>query len=530
MRKRLISRVFFFCAFSGLLVLVLIVVPSVDGQKTRQPAVAGEFYPADPKELSQMVDELLSRAAPPEIKDRIVALISPHAGYVYSGGVAANAYALLKGHQISRVVVIAPSHYEGFDFSAVYDGEAYATPLGSIPVDKAFAAKLANLSPLIRLSSRGHAPTQRGGEHALEVQLPFLQRVLGNFKLVPVVMGAQDYELSRSLGVALAKLIQGTDTLIVASSDLSHFHTYDEAVRLDRKTLKAIEEWDYLSMSRNFEIRVWEACGGGPIVAAMIAAEQLGANQAKILKYANTGDVTGDRSRVVGYGAVAIFQSPGGRSVAPQISLNERERAELLKIARTSVEMAVRQDQLYELAAPASGSLVQERGAFVTVKKSGELRGCVGYVSPVKPLYLTVRDVSALAALRDTRFPPVRPAELGELEYEISVLSPFQRVLDVKQIRVGEHGLLIRRGDNEGVLLPQVPVEQGWDAKTFLEQACLKAGLSRSAWQDKDTDIFLFSALVFSEQKPSVPSPPANLQPRKPPVLPRPSAQDSPRP
>ena len=152
------------------------------------------------------------------------------------------------------------------------------------------------MGPLIKLSSRGHTPTPQGAEHALEVELPCLQRVLGDFQLVPVVMGDQSYESSRALGVALAKLIQGGDTLIVASSDLSHYHPYDEAVRIDHKTLNALQDWDYLSMSRNFETRVWEACGGGPIVAAMIAAERLGANQAEVLKYANSGDITGDRS------------------------------------------------------------------------------------------------------------------------------------------------------------------------------------------------------------------------------------------
>ena len=170
-----------------------------------------------------------------------------------------------------------------------------------------------------------HAPA---GEHALEVQLPFLQRALGDFKLVPIVIGDQSYEACRALGVALAKLIQTPGTLLVASSDLSHFHPYDKAVQLDRKTLKAIEEWDYLSMARNFERQVWEACGGGPIVAAMIAAERLGATESRILKYANSGDATGDKKSVVKYGAAALFkpEGPGGAS-SQRFSLAEAEKA-----------------------------------------------------------------------------------------------------------------------------------------------------------------------------------------------------------
>ena len=272
--------------------------------KVRPPAVAGTFYPADPQELGKMIDGFLSKAAPPPLEN-VVALVAPHAGYQYSGPVAAYSYALLKGRKFDRVVVIAPSHYESFDYSSVYDGAAYATPFGQVPVDQAFAAKLAKMSPTIRLSSTGHTPTPESPEHALEDQLPFLQRVIGQFELVPVIMGDHSYDTCRALGVALAKLVAGTNTLIVASSDLSHFHTYDEAVRIDHKTLNAIGEYDYFDLSRNLDLRVWEACGGGPIVATMIAAERLGATDARLLHYANTGDVTGDRGRVVGYGAVA---------------------------------------------------------------------------------------------------------------------------------------------------------------------------------------------------------------------------------
>ena len=467
----------------------------------RQPLVAGGFYPADPKELQKMVDELLSLAAPPAINDPIAALIAPHAGYPYSGGVAAYSYALLKGRKFERVVVIAPSHFDGFPFVSVYDGEAYATPLGTVPVDKAFAAKLAASSPLIRLSSRGHSPAGAQAEHALEVELPFLQRALGQFNLVPVIMGQQNYEASRALGVQLAKLIQGSATLIVASSDLSHYHPYDEAVGLDHKVLTAIEEWDYLSLSQNFTHGTWEACGGAPIVAAMIAAERLGANRARLLKYANSGDITSDHSRVVGYSAFALVREPPSHAKDQPIALGSRDRDELLATARKSAETAVREGKLYQPPAPSSPALLQDRGAFVTVRKKGELRGCIGYTSPVKPLYLVIRDVAAMAAVRDPRFPPVGARELGDLEYEVSVLSPFRHVQDIKQIQVGQHGLLIRKGDYEGILLPQVPVEEHWDRKTFLREIGLKAGLPPTAWQDEEADLFTFSALVFGEHK-----------------------------
>jgi AmmeMemoRadiSam system protein B/AmmeMemoRadiSam system protein A len=477
-----------------------------EGAKVRQAGVAGGFYPADPKELSAMIDEMLAHASEPPIKEQILAVVAPHAGYQYSGPVAAYTYAALKGRKFSRVVVIAPSHYESFDFTSVYEGDGYATPLGTVQVDKAFARQLAQMSPTMRLSSQGHAATPAGAEHAVEVELPWLQKVLGDFKLVPIVMGDQSYENSRALGVALAKLIKSEanpgDTLVLASSDLSHYHPYDEAVKIDHKTLHALEAWDYYSMSQNFQTRVWEACGGAPIVAAMIYAERMGANQAKVLKYANSGDITGDRTRVVGYSADVFVKAPSGKAGETPFSLSDPEKNELLALARKSVEYMVQEKNPYESAASTSETLNQEHGAFVTLKESGALRGCIGYTSAVKPLYMTVRDTATLAALRDPRFQPVAASELPQLEYEISVLSPLRRVTDVEQIKVGQHGLLMKNGGYEGLLLPQVPVEEKWDRQTFLEQTCRKAGMGSGCWKDEDTDIFLFTAVVFGEHKP----------------------------
>ncbi|MGA2348919.1 MAG: AmmeMemoRadiSam system protein B [Terracidiphilus sp.] len=476
-----------------------------DPLKVRQMAVAGSFYPADPKVLSATIDEMLAHVSEPPITDPILAVVAPHAGYPYSGPVAAYTYAQLKGHKYTRIVIIAPSHYEGFDYTSVYEGDAYATPLGNVLVDKAFAHQLARMSPTMKLSSQGHDATPAGGEHAIEVQLPWLQKVLGNFEIVPIIMGDQSYENSRALGVALAKLIKAdgkeSDTLVLASSDLSHYHPYDDAVTIDHKTLNALQTWDYFSMSRNFQSRVWEACGGAPIVAAMIYAERMGANQARVLKYANSGDITGDHSRVVGYSADVFVKTAGGKAEETPFSLSDPEKKELLALARKSVENAVQKNELYEPPASTSAALNQERGAFVTLSVSGALRGCIGYTSAIKPLYMTVRDMATHAALHDPRFHPVTASELPSLEYEVSVLSPLRRVTDIQQIKVGEHGLLMKNGNSEGLLLPQVPVEQKWDRQTFLEQTCRKAQMSSGCWKDDDTDIFSFTAVVFNEHK-----------------------------
>ncbi len=476
--------------------------PLAGSEQVRAAGVAGSFYPADAAELGTMVDGFLANAAVAEQKGQVIALIAPHAGYPFSGGVAGHGYALLKGRPTHRVVVIAPSHYAAFSFTSVFDGDAYVTPLGKVPVDKEFARKLTRLNSEIKLSSQGHIRTAEGSEHAVEVQLPFLQRTIGDFQLVPIVMGDHSYPASRALGVALAELVRGTDTLIVASSDLSHYHPYDQAVSMDGKTLNAIGEWDYLTASDNFEARIWEACGGAPIVAAMIAAERLGATNARVIKYANSGDVNGDRGRVVGYSAVAVMkEDKGSDAKSAKFSLTSSEKSQLLEIAKKSVESAVKDRKVYDLPANLPATLRRDRGAFVTLKQKGNLRGCIGYTVARQPLAETVRDVAAFAALRDPRFRPVAASELPQLTYEISVLSPLRRVADTNQIKVGEHGLMIVKGNTRGLLLPQVAPEQHWDRNTFLDETAMKAGLPATAWHDKDADVFMFTAVVFGESE-----------------------------
>ena len=479
-------------------VALMLVAAAPDTPTVRRPAVAGSFYPAEPQALMAAVDGYLNAVPKAAASEPLVALIAPHAGYPFSGPVAGYSFSQLKGRNVTRVVVIAPSHYEAFPFVAAYDGDSYRTPLGDVPVDKEFIRKLAKATPVVQISRRGHDMGPRGGEHALEVELPFLQRALGKFLLVPLVMGDRDFDQERALGLALAQLIQGPETIIIASSDLSHYHSHQEASRMDGKMLQALEHWDYRALSGNFRTGVWEACGGGPIIATMIAAEKMGANRAELLKYATSGDTSGDKGRVVGYAAVAFTRSARS-SAAESYTLSAQERAELLAIAHEAVRMAVKEHKRYVPPEPRSAALLEERGAFVTLKKRGELRGCIGHTVPQQPLYLTVRDVAVYAALQDPRFPAVTAEEFNDLEFEISVLSPFRKVRDPREVRVGEHGLLVRRGNKEGLLLPQVPVEQKWDRHTFLEQCCHKAGLNADAWKDRETDLFVFTALVFGD-------------------------------
>jgi AmmeMemoRadiSam system protein B len=224
-------------------------------------------------------------------------MIAPHAGYLYSGGVAAYGYRQLMEKEYDIVVVIAPSHTVYFNKISVYNGDFYQTPLGEIPVAQDFAWEMSERNPKIELSGLGHD----GEEHSLEVQLPFLQHVLGDFKLVPIVMGDQSLMNVEILSDILALTLQNQKALIVASSDLSHFHDYDAAVELDQRVIAAVNGLDDGKLYDDLRNDKCEMCGGGPVLAAMRACKKLGANKSKVLTYRNSGDVTGDKSRVVGY-------------------------------------------------------------------------------------------------------------------------------------------------------------------------------------------------------------------------------------
>lgn len=278
----------------------------------RRPAVAGAFYPGNPADLRAQIMDLLARAdrsgPPDDIPGRIYALMVPHAGYFYSGAVAAHGYQLLAGRDISTAIVISPSHQEFFPFASIFSGEAYETPLGQIQVDHDLVGSIGPELDTVRRSGRGHAQDHlRQGEHALEVQLPFLQCIFPEIKVVPIVLGDQSWEICNALGLALGPALSRPETVIIASSDLSHFHNSDEADRLDGNFLEVLERMDPKALFEADRQGDCEACGLGPVASAMIAGREAGACQCRVVNRCNSGDISGDRSRVVGYAAAAIF-------------------------------------------------------------------------------------------------------------------------------------------------------------------------------------------------------------------------------
>ena len=492
--------------------------------ETRRPVVAGAFYPGDPVILARDVDGYLKGVRAEPVGGEIVGIVSPHAGYMYSGAVAAHAYATLEGLLYDTVIVVAPSHRHGFSGSSIYGGDGYETPLGVVAIDRELSDAIVESSDAFRYVSEAHA-----SEHSLEVQVPFLQRTLTGFKMVAIIMGDQRETSVRELASSIVKAVSAFPekrVLLVASTDLSHYHGQSEALELDRNVIERIEAFDPDGLLSDLARGRSEACGGGPTAVVMMAARELGADDAKVLKYATSGDVSGDMSQVVGYlsavlvkGGVeeskiaseesdAVAGEPGSEAGGPAADEPERpyegltreERIALLELARGTIVAAL-SGAPPPVASIDTDALKVHCGGFVTLDKNGRLRGCIGYVQAVKPLVETVSEMAVQAALHDPRFAPVTANEVQDLEIEISVLSPLVPVADIAEIVVGRDGLVIRSGRASGLLLPQVASERNWDRETFLDQTCVKAGLPAGSWRAEGVTILRFTAEVFSEKE-----------------------------
>ncbi|MFH1779505.1 MAG: AmmeMemoRadiSam system protein B [Candidatus Omnitrophota bacterium] len=471
------------------LVLSLLAMPGFS-EEVKKPVVAGAFYPASPVVLAGQVDKYLREANPQQIDGEIIALISPHAGYVYSGPVAAYGYKTISNKKYDTVIIIGPSHHVAFDGVSILDKGFYETPLGKVEIDSELAMKLMK-------SKKGliyFQPQAYEEEHSVEVQIPFLQRALKDFKIVTLIMGTPNYKTCTDLSEALVTAIRqsGKRSLIIASTDLSHYYSYNDAVLKDRITLSELLNFDAERLAEKISNGECELCGVAPVLTTLMASKKLGANRIMVLKYANSGDTAGDKSRVVGYGCLAIYREE-------EKMLNAEQKKKLLTIARKTIEDYVKERKKPEFK-EADPELLKEKGAFVTLHKGKDLRGCIGNIIGHGPLYLTVRDMAIASATEDPRFPPLTPNELKDIKIEISVLSEPKKVTDINEIKLGVHGVIVKRGFASGVFLPQVALETGWTKEEFLSNLCShKAGLPPNAWKDKNTEIYIFSAQVFEE-------------------------------
>lgn len=496
--------------------------------------LAGTWYPEKAQDLRSVIERYLAGVHLSETLPRspLAGLVVPHAGYRYSGAIAACGYRILGEAKPRRVVLVGPSHRSAFRGLVLSDSGVFETPLGRVEVDLEASRRLLRC-PLVRVDREAHL-----FEHSVDIQLPFLQIVLPreSFRILPLLVGDLEEEDYPVLGKALASLLDDA-TVLVVSSDFIHYGPRYGYVPFpaDGPVGERLRHLDQGAWSRALALdrkgfdsycRKTGATVCGVRAIGLLLEALSGGSTGRMLCYGTSADVTGDFENIVGYAALAFFRTetppsgaleragkelesmkrePSGTSAErpeAETALTPSERRTLLRLARDTLERYVREGRTPD---PLGGAyeitekLRAPRGAFVTLKKHGVLRGCIGYILPREPLYVAVQENAINAACRDSRFPRVKPEELDEIEIEISALTAPRPVSSYQDIRIGVHGILLRKGSAQAVFLPQVAPEQGWDLPETLMHLSLKAGLSRDAWKDPDTHFSVFTAEVFEE-------------------------------
>jgi AmmeMemoRadiSam system protein B/AmmeMemoRadiSam system protein A len=467
----------------------------------RSPAVAGSFYPADKASLLKLLEEYFSKA-PKVLKQSPLAIIVPHAGYVFSGGVAAAGFKQIdRNAEFKHVFIIGSSHTMYFNGASVYSIGDFITPLGKVEVDT-LAGWLAKKNSIITTDVQPHAR-----EHGLEVQLPFLQYWLKKpFRIVPIILGGESPETCRQLAAALEPYFN-SDNLFVISTDFSHYPNYRDSNTSDSimaaavltNSSKIFLKAKYADENKETPNLVTAMCGWTSVLTLLNITEKHTDLSFQEIMHKNSGDTeAGEKGRVVGYCAIGIVQKKS--ESAAKFDLTNDDKINLLKIARETISQYIRNRTNVDIDKRLiSANLLTPAGAFVTLKENGELRGCVGNFQASQPLYLTVRSMAIAAATQDTRFEPVKPSEVDKLEIEISVLTPMQKIKSIDEIEMGKHGIYIKKGNNAGTFLPQVATETHWTKKEFLGHCAQdKAFIGWDGW--KDADIYTYEALVFGEK------------------------------
>ena len=481
------------------------------GLVDRPAAVAGQFYSSHPEQLSKELGQLFAKARPRETSG-VIAVISPHAGYVFSGQVAASSFNQIDPDRAyENIFILASSHRYSFDGASIYDKGNYKTPLGKVKVNLDLAQQLVEKYPVFNNRSDAHL-----NEHSLEVQLPFLQYKLGNdFRIVPIMLGTQNPETCREIAAALSPWFNDRN-LFVISTDFSHYPEYDDAIRVDHLTAEAIVSNSPQALlntltsneKENVAGLATSLCGWTSVLTLLYMTEGMDVNYRQI-EYMNSGDakIYGDKDRVVGYFAIAVEKkNPVGKlgsrlqtETLDTFSLTPLEKNNLLFIARSTIEDYVSSRRVPTVATEMlTPALKEPAGAFVTLRKDGQLRGCIGRFDAVLPLWEIVQRMAIAASTEDSRFDPVEPEEVDELHIEISVLTPMRKIHSIDEIELGKHGIYIKKGYQSGTFLPQVAAETGWSREEFLGHCARdKARIGWDGW--KTAEIYVYEAYHFAE-------------------------------
>ena len=485
------------------LIIATIMMMKTCNGKVVEPVIrpatqANRFYTGDAKELSEEVDSFLAQHRGETVYNNVAALIVPHAGYYYSGNVAATAYmSMPKDKPYKRIFLLGPSHHEWLDGASVNtEADYYATPLGHVKVDHETALRLTDSDSVFSYQPKAH-----DREHCLEVQLPFLQRRFGENvmpSIVPIIISTNDYQKLKRIANVLKPFFT-EENLFVISSDFSHYPSYEDACEVDAKTGKAIEtgnvekfiavlEENSHSGKRNLAT---SACGELAIVTLMLMMDRT--YEVKHLLYQNSGDVDNqEHNRVVGYHAFAIL-----RGASQEFVLSDEEKKILKEIAFTSIKDSLAGKPVAQPILNAQYPVLNSKcGAFVSLHKQGRLRGCIGHFGEDVPLHEIVAEMARAAAFEDPRFMPVTKDELEDIDIEISVLTPMRRIQSLDEFELHRHGIYIRRGYRSGTFLPQVADEVNWTKEEFVSHCAQdKAGIGWDGW--RDAELYVYEAIVF---------------------------------
>jgi len=480
-----------------------ITMKAEDTLQNRQPAVAGSFYPSDPAEIQRMLKMFFAKAPARNADRDVLAVISPHAGYVFSGEVAAAAFNQLDtGKEYKTIFVIGSSHRNSFAGASVYSIGNYITPLGTVKTDLEIAQKLATGNKVLAFDPQYHR-----SEHSIEVQIPFLQYFLKtDFKIVPILLGTQDPKTCEQIAKALKPYFL-PENLFVISTDFSHYPEYNDAIKTDRQIADAIITNDPDKLlhavesctQKKVENLVTGCCSWPSVITLMDITQKVPGISYNQVLYKNSGDSDyGEKDRVVGYYAISVSQQKQNT-----LMLTDSDKKKLLQIARSTIENFLLAKSIPDVDVESlSTSLRSKAGAFVTLKKSGQLRGCIGHFDADNPIYKIVQQMAIASATNDYRFDAVTPQEMKSIDIEISILTPMQKISDVKNIRLGTDGVYIKKGGRSGTFLPQVATDTGWNLEEFLGHCARdKAGIGWDGWKDKDAEIFVYQAFVFGEKE-----------------------------
>ena len=474
----------------------------------RPATQANRFYTGDAKELSEEVDSFLALHAKDRKYEQVAAVIVPHAGYYFSGNVAAAAYqSIPEGKVYKRIFLLGPSHHEWLDGASVNtEFDYYSTPLGNVKVDVETARLLTNTDGTDKTDSVFfYNPKAHDREHCLEVQLPFLQRRFGEVPpIVPIIISTNDFRKLQRIAETL-KPYMTEENLFVVSSDFSHYPKYEDACEVDARTGKAVESGDVERFIAQLEENArsgvrnlaTSACGELAIATLMLMMQD-GSYEVKHLLYQNSGDIDNhDHSRVVGYHAFAVIRS---LPLTPSeergdFALTDEEKQMLKDIALTSIKDSLDRKRIVE-PTTLTETLKQKCGAFVSLHKQGRLRGCIGHFGEDVPLHEIVAEMARAAAFEDPRFMPVSRDELEDIDIEISVLTPMRRIQSLDEFQLHKHGIYIKKGYRSGTFLPQVADEVNWTKEEFVGHCAQdKAGIGWDGW--RDAELYVYEAIVF---------------------------------